>query len=79
MKGNERDFWKVDNIGKYSHMLIHGNQFGSGNGGFPHRGASKTFTRWKSMSGIGNKEFPPFMDMAFEFFATINTIVYAER
>ena len=60
----DRGWFAVDKIGKYSCLLIHGDQF-RGQLGIPWYGVKKKITGWKALAANPKMDFPEFQDVAF--------------
>jgi len=60
--GGDHAWYAIDNIGNYSCMLIHGDQF-RGSLGVPFYGVRKKVLGWKSVASEGH--MPQFKDVAF--------------
>ena len=60
----DRGWYAVDKIGKYSCLLIHGDQF-RGQLGIPWYGVKKKVVAWKALGSQSDMPFPDFKDVAF--------------
>jgi hypothetical protein len=60
----DRGWYAIDTIGKYSCMLVHGDQF-RGTLGIPFYGVRKKVLGWKSMAANPDIEMDDFKDVAF--------------
>lgn len=60
----DRGWNTVDTIGKYSSLLVHGDQF-KGSLGVPWYGIRKKVMAWSVMADNPKLPFPPFQDVAF--------------
>lgn len=59
-----RGWYSIDEIGEYTCLLVHGDQF-RGSLGIPWYGVRKKALAWKSMAAAGSLPFPHFDDIAF--------------
>jgi hypothetical protein len=60
----ERGWWSLDEIGNYSCLLVHGDQF-RGSLGVPWYGIRKKVLGWAAMGHNPDLPFPQFQDLAF--------------
>jgi len=60
----DRGWYAIDRIGKYSSMLVHGDQF-RGTLGIPWYGVRKKVLGWKSMAANPDIEMDDFKDLTF--------------